>query len=327
MLTSSDVQAAADRIRPHVRVTPLADLDPGTFAPAARVMFKLEQVQHTGSFKVRGAFNRILAATAEGAIPEAGVIAASGGNHGLAVAYAAAHSGGLAGGSSPRDQHSKLPAQVYVPQTAPAVKVTKLRALGADVVQVGTRYAEAYTAAAKRAADTGALLCHPYDQPEICAGQGTLGLELLEQAGGEIDTILVAVGGGGLMAGVATAAGTRAHVVGVEPVAIPTLSAALAAGGPVDVEVSGIAADALGATRLGDIPYAVAAAAGVESVLVEDRDIIAARRLLWEDYRLVVEHGGAAAFAALLAGAYRPRAGERIAVILCGANTDVADLG
>jgi threonine dehydratase len=313
MLTSSDVQAAADRIRPHVRVTPLADLDPGTFAPAARVVFKLEQVQHTGSFKVRGAFNRILAAIAEDAIPEAGVIAASGGNHGLAVAYAA--------------RHSNLPAQVYVPQTAPAVKVTKLRALGADVVQVGTRYAEAYTAAAKRAADTGALLCHPYDQPEICAGQGTLGLELLEQAGGEIDTILVAVGGGGLMAGVATAAGTRAHVVGVEPVAIPTLNAALAAGGPVDVEVSGIAADALGATRLGDIPYAVAVAAGVESVLVEDRDIIAARRLLWEDYRLVVEHGGAAAFAALLAGAYRPRAGERIAVILCGANTDVADLG
>jgi len=313
MLTSSDVQAAADRIRPHVRVTPLADLDPGTFAPAARVVFKLEQVQHTGSFKVRGAFNRILAAIAEDAIPEAGVIAASGGNHGLAVAYAA--------------RHSNLPAQVYVPQTAPAVKVTKLRALGADVVQVGTRYAEAYTAAAKRAADTGALLCHPYDQPEICAGQGTLGLELLEQAGGEIDTILVAVGGGGLMAGVATAAGTRAHVVGVEPVAIPTLNAALAAGEPVDVEVSGIAADALGATRLGDIPYAVAVAAGVESVLVEDRDIIAARRLLWEDYRLVVEHGGAAAFAALLAGAYRPRAGERIAVILCGANTDVADLG
>jgi threonine dehydratase len=313
MLTSSDVQAAADRIRPHVRVTPLADLDPGMFAPAARVVFKLEQVQHTGSFKVRGAFNRILAAIAEDAIPEAGVIAASGGNHGLAVAYAA--------------RHSNLPAQVYVPQTAPAVKVTKLRALGADVVQVGTRYAEAYTAAAKHAADTGALLCHPYDQPEICAGQGTLGLELLEQAGGEIDTILVAVGGGGLMAGVATAAGTRAHVVGVEPVAIPTLNAALAAGGPVDVEVSGIAADALGATRLGDIPYAVAVAAGVESVLVEDRDIIAARRLLWEDYRLVVEHGGAAAFAALLAGAYRPRAGERIAVILCGANTDVADLG
>jgi threonine dehydratase len=326
MLTSSDVRSAADRIRPYVRVTPLADLDPGTFAPAARVVFKLEQIQHTGSFKVRGAFNRILAAAADGAIPEAGVIAASGGNHGLAVAYAAAHSGGAVGGSSPRDQHSKLPAQVYVPKTAPAVKVTKLRALGADVVQVGTKYAEAYTAAAKRAADTGALLCHPYDQPEICAGQGTLGLELLEQAG-EIDTILVAVGGGGLMAGVAAAAGTRAHVIGVEPVAIPTLNAALAAGEPVDVEVSGIAADALGATRLGDIPYAVAVAAGVGSVLVEDRDIIAARGLLWDQYRLVVEHGGAAAFAALLAGAYRPRAGERIAVVLCGANTDVADLG
>jgi threonine dehydratase len=313
MLTSSDVQAAADRIRSHVRVTPLADVDPGTFAPAGRVVFKLEQVQHTGSFKVRGACNRILAAMAGGAIPEAGVIAASGGNHGLAVAYAA--------------RHAALPAQVYVPQTAPPVKVKKLRALGADVVQVGTKYAEAYTAAAKRAADTGALLCHPYDQPEICAGQGTLGLELLEQAGGEIDTILVAVGGGGLMAGVAAAAGTLARVVGVEPVAIPTLNAALAAGEPVDVDVSGIAADALGATRLGDIPYAVAVAAGVMSVLVEDRDIIAARRWLWDHYRLAVEHGGAAAFAALQAGAYRPRAGERIAVVLCGANTDVSDLG
>ncbi len=311
MLTSTDVRAAADRIRGHVRSTPLADIEPGPFAPAARVAFKLEQLQHTGSFKVRGAFNRILAAAAEGPLPGVGVVAASGGNAGLAVAYAAGH--------------SHLPAHVYVPQTAPEVKVAKLRALGADVVQIGSRYAEAYTAAAKRAADTGALLCHPYDQLEICAGQGTLGLELLEQAG-ELDTILLAVGGGGLMAGVAVAAGSRARVIGVEPTTIPTLHAALAAGRPVDVEVSGVAADSLGATRLGDIAYAVAVQARVGSLLVDDQDIIAARRLLWDRYRLAVEHAAAAAFAPLLTGAYQPRAGERIAVVLCGANTDLSDL-
>ena len=311
MLTSTDVRAAADRIRGHVRSTPLADIEPGPFAPAARVAFKLEQLQHTGSFKVRGAFNRILAAAAEGPLPDVGVVAASGGNAGLAVAYAAGH--------------SHLPAHVYVPQTAPEVKVAKLRALGADVVQIGSRYAEAYTAAAKRAADTGALLCHPYDQLEICAGQGTLGLELLEQAG-ELDTILLAVGGGGLMAGVAVAAGSRARVIGVEPTTIPTLHAALAAGQPVDVEVSGVAADSLGATRLGDIAYAVAVQARVGSLLVDDQDIIAARRLLWDRYRLAVEHAAAAAFVPLMTGAYQPRAGERIAVVLCGANTDLSDL-
>ena len=311
MLTSTDVRAAADRIRGHVRSTPLADIEPGPFAPAARVAFKLEQLQHTGSFKARGAFNRILAAAAEGPLPDVGVVAASGGNAGLAVAYAAGH--------------SHLPAHVYVPQTAPEVKVAKLRALGADVVQIGSRYAEAYTAAAKRAADTGALLCHPYDQLEICAGQGTLGLELLEQAG-ELDTILLAVGGGGLMAGVAVAAGSRARVIGVEPTTIPTLHAALAAGQPVDVEVSGVAADSLGATRLGDIAYAVAGQARVGSLLVDDQDIIAARRLLWDRYRLAVEHAAAAAFVPLMTGAYQPRAGERIAVVLCGANTDLSDL-
>jgi threonine dehydratase len=313
MLTSSDVRAAADRVRGHIRATPLAQLDPGPFAPAAAVWLKLEQLQHTGSFKVRGAFNRILAAAESGPIPEVGVVTASGGNAGLAVAYAAAR--------------SNLPAHVYVPETAPAVKVARLRALGADVVQIGSRYADAYDAAAKRAADTGAMFCHAYDQPEVCAGQGTLGLELLEQTHGELDTVLLAVGGGGLMAGVATAVGTQARVIGVEPRTIPTLNAALAAGQPVDVDVSGVAADSLGATRIGDIAYAVATRAGVGSVLVDDADIVSARRLLWDNYRLAVEHGTAAALAALLTGAYQPREGERIAVVLCGANTDVTDLG
>jgi threonine dehydratase len=240
------------------------------------------------------------------------VVAASGGNAGIAVAYAAAR--------------QKVPARVYVPLAVPEVKVARLRHYGAEVVRSGSRYAESYEEALKHAADVGALFCHPYDQPEICAGQGTLGLELLEQTGGQLDTVVVAVGGGGLMAGIAAATEGRARVVAVEPVAIPTLHAALAAGRPVDVDVSGVAADALGASRIGDIAYAVAERTGVRSVLVDDADIVAARQTLWDGYRLAVEHGGATAFAALATGAYKPSDGERVAVVLCGANTDLATL-
>lgn len=311
MITVADVRAAAARIDGHVRVTPLIEADRGAFPPAGRVWLKLEQLQHTGSFKVRGAFNRILSAAGHRAAGTE-VVAASGGNAGLAVAYAAARFG--------------LPARVYVPVTAPPVKVARLRGYGAAVVQEGELYADAFEAAAAYAARAGSLLCHAYDQPEICAGQGTLGLEVLEQSGGQADTILVAVGGGGLMAGVAAAAEGQAKVAGVEPATIPTLHAALAAGGPAEVAVSGIAADSLGASRLGDIGYAVAARTGVRSVLVADADIVAARRYLWDDYRVAAEHGGAAALAALLAGAYQPAAGERIAVVVCGANTDPATL-
>jgi threonine dehydratase len=312
MITSSDVRAAATRLAGHVRVTPLIEADRGAFPPAGRVWLKLEHLQHTGSFKVRGAFNRILSAAELDMLPPTGVVAASGGNAGLAVAYAAARYG--------------LPARVYVPAAAPPVKVARLREYGATVVQEGDRYADAYEAAAKHAAQTGALFCHAYDQPEICAGQGTLGLELLDQAGGPVDTVLVAVGGGGLMAGVATATEGRATVTGVEPAAIPTLHTALAAGQPVDIAVGGVAVDSLGATRLGDIAYAVAERASVRSVLVSDDDIIAARKYLWDNYRLATEHGGATALAALLARAYRPGEGERIAVVVCGANTDPATL-
>jgi threonine dehydratase len=312
VITSADVQAAAARIAGRIRVTPVTEADAGTFPPAARVWLKLEQLQHTGSFKARGAFNRILSAAGQNVIPAAGVVAASGGNAGLAVAYAAAEQG--------------LPARVHVPAAAPAVKVARLHAYGAEVVQAGSNYAEASEMAAKHAADTGALLCHAYDQPEVCAGQGTLALELLEQTAGQVDTVLVAVGGGGLMAGVAAATEGRARVVGVEPDTIPTLHAALVAGGPVDVNVSGIAADSLGASRLGDIAYAVAIRTGVQSVLVDDVDIVAARQYLWDRYRLATEHGGATALAALLAGAYQPEPGERIAIVLCGANTDAATL-
>jgi threonine dehydratase len=312
MTTTADVHAAAARIAGHIRVTPVTEADPGTFPPAGRVWLKLEQLQHTGTFKARGALNRILSAAEQGMIPAAGVVAASGGNAGIAVAYAAAR--------------QNVPARVYVPLAVPEVKVARLREYGAEVVRSGSRYAESYEEALKYAADVGALFCHPYDQPEICAGQGTLGLELLEQTGGQLDTVVVAVGGGGLMAGIAAAAEGRARVVAVEPVAIPTLHAALAAGRPVDVDVSGVAADALGASRIGDIAYAVAERTGVRSVLVDDADIVAARQTLWDGYRLAVEHGGATAFAALATGAYKPSDGERVAVVLCGANTDLATL-
>jgi threonine dehydratase len=312
MITSFEVRAAAARIAGQVRVTPLAEADPGAFPPAGRVWLKLEHLQQTGSFKARGAVNRIRSAAERGELPAAGVVTASGGNAGLAVAWAAGRHG--------------LPARVYVPAAAPPVKVARLRAYGAQVVQGGARYADAHEAAVKDAAGSGALFCHAYDQPEICAGQGTLGLELLAQAGAPVDTVLVAVGGGGLLAGVAAATEGRARVIGVEPVTIPTLHAALAAGGPVDVAVSGVAADSLGASRLGDIGYAVAVRTGVRSVLVSDADISAARQQLWDTYRLAVEHGGATAYAALLSGAYRPAAAERIAVIVCGANTDPATL-
>lgn len=311
MITRADVEAAAHRIAGRVRRTPVAELDLGVFAPAGRVWLKLEFMQHSGSFKARGAFNRILAAAETGELPAEGVIAASGGNAGLAVAYAA--------------KSLDIPAEVYVPTTAPLVKVTKLGALGATVVQHGTEYAEAYEAATKRAADTGALFCHAYDQPEVCAGQGSVALELLE-ALGQVDTVVIAVGGGGLMAGVAAALQGQARVVGVEPETIPTLHAALVAGRPVDIEVSGIAADSLGARRVGTIAYEVAVRTGVRSVLVTEDAIVAARRLLWNHHRIVVEHGTAAALAALTSGAYHPTAGERIAVLLCGANTDPADL-
>ncbi|MEV4671671.1 MULTISPECIES: threonine/serine dehydratase [Actinomadura] len=312
MIAESDVRAAARRVAGRVRRTPLIEVDPAPLAPAGRMWLKLELAQHTGSFKARGAFNHVLAARDAGRLPRAGVVAASGGNAGLAFAYAAAETG--------------VPAEVFVPETAPAVKVARLRALGAAVVQVGTRYAEAQDAALKRAADTGALFCHAYDLPEVCAGQGTLGLEILEQTGGEVDTVLLAVGGGGLMAGVAAALDGRARVVGVEPATIPTLERALHAGAPVDVAVSGVAADSLGATRLGDIAFAVASRTGVRPVLVSDEAIIDARRFVWDEYRLVVEHGTAAAVAALRAGAYRPSPDERVLIVLCGANTNPSDL-
>lgn len=310
MITRVDVDQAATRTQGLTRVTPLLAADPSTFA--GPVWFKCEYLQHTGTFKARGALNRILAAQERGELrQDAGVVVASGGNAGLANAYAAARLG--------------IPATVFVPESAPAVKVQKIKAIGATVVQGGAEYAVAYEAALAHAEETAAVYCHAYDQPEIAAGAGVVGVELLTQLP-DVDTILVAVGGGGLMAGIAAAVEGRAKVVAVEPESAPTLHAALEAGQPVDVAVSGIAADSLGARRIGEIGWSVAVRTGVGSVLVTDADIIAARSTLWNDYRMVVEHGAAAAYAALTSGAYTPAPRERVAVILCGANTDPATL-
>ncbi|MGN6250758.1 MAG: threonine/serine dehydratase [Marmoricola sp.] len=310
MITRADVEQARDRIAGRVRRTPLAPVG-GAFG--GRGWFKLEHLQHTGSFKARGAFNRILCAAEDGILdPSVGVVVASGGNAGLANAFAARALG--------------VPATVFVPETAPRVKVDRLRAYGADVVLRGSEFAEAQAAAVEHAERTGAVACHAYDQPAIAAGAGTLALEVLDDLPDGVDTVIVAVGGGGLLAGVAAATEGAARVVGVEPRSIPTLHTALERGAPTDVAVSGIAADSLGARRLGDIAFDVATRTGVESVLVGDDAIVAARRLLWEEYRIVVEHGAATALAALTAGAYLPAADERVVVVLCGANTDPATL-
>ena len=315
-VTADDVLAAATRIEGRVRRTPMAVVGAGDLWLPSGGCLKLEYIQHTGTFKARGAFNRILGSRERGELdPSVGIVVASGGNAGLANAYAAAAIG--------------VPATVFVPQTAPATKVARLRSYGATVVQHGQEYAEAFTAAMAHVESSGAVYCHAYDQAEIVAGAGTLALELLEQAdeaGVGIDTVVVAVGGGGLMGGIVAALDGRARVVAVEPRGAATLHAALEAGEPVDVPVSGIAADSLGARRIGAIAWEIARSADVLSVLVDDDAIVAARAALWERTRIVVEHGAACAVAALTTEAYRPQIGERVAVILCGANTDPADL-
>ncbi|MEZ0163193.1 threonine/serine dehydratase [Kineococcus sp. LSe6-4] len=302
-LTAADVHAAADRTAGRVLRTPVLQVQTGWW-------LKLEQLQHTGTFKARGAFNRQLAARERGELdPARGVVTASGGNAGLAHAHAAAELG--------------VPATVFVPETAPAVKVRRLRALGADVRPVGTEYARAHEAAVRFARERGAVFCHAYDQVEVAAGAGTLALEIAQDVPG-LDTVVVAVGGGGLFAGVAAALEGSVRVVAVEPESAPTLHAALAAAEPVDVAVSGVAADSLGARRVGDLGFDLARRTGPVSLLVDDDAIRAARQDLWSRFRVVAEHGAATAWAGL--ASYRPATGERVAVVVCGANTDPSDL-
>lgn len=293
----AEVRAAADRIGGRVRRTPVVEVD----VDGHPVVLKLELFQHGGSFKARGAFNRLLA----GPVPPAGVVAASGGNHGLAVALA----GGRLG----------VPVEVFVPASTPEVKRRRIADLGAALRVGGETYDDALAASRVRAAESGAAEVHAYDDPAVVAGQGTVFAELDGQAA--VDTVLVAVGGGGLVGGAGAWFGDDVRLVPVEPSSAPTLAAAVAAGRPVDVTVGGIAADSLGARRVGDIAFALVGGR-VDPVLVDDPDIADARRWLWTHVRILAEPGGATALAALLTGRYVPAPGERVAVVVCGGNTD-----
>jgi threonine dehydratase len=290
-------------IRPHVRRTPVIDIDPADFGlNFARLWLKLELFQHSGSFKARGAFANLLTRK----VPSAGVVAASGGNHGAAVAYAA--------------NTLRIPAKIFVPSVSSPAKIARIRDYGADLAIEGDRYAEALAASEAWARQTGALPVHAFDQDETMLGQGSIGIELDAQVG-DIDTLLVAVGGGGLIAGIAAWYGGRIKVIGVEPSVAPTLTAALQAGQPVDAPAGGLAADSLAPLRIGTRVFPILRSNVQRTVLVEDEAIMAAQKRLWQVLRLVAEPGGAAAFAALLSGAYVPDAGSRVGVVISGGNT------
>ncbi|MEU0271875.1 threonine/serine dehydratase [Streptomyces sp. NPDC006307] len=337
-LTYGDIKAAADRISGHIRPVTLAPLDRGAIRTGHRdplddrpeqpceVWLALEFMQHTGSFKARGAQNFIQAHRDAGTLPDAGITIASGGNAGLACAWAA--------------QQEGVRATVFLPTTVPQVKAARLRDYGADVRLVGAEYAEALAACEEFAAGSGALASHSYDHPLIAAGAGTL-LEEIHQQIPDLDTVVVAVGGGGLFAGVATAAQHHGiRTVAVEPTTCRALNAAIEAGRLVDVPVDSIAADALGARRTSAMALAAAQHDRVHSVLVPDTEIVHARQALWDHRRIAVEHGAATALAALLAPdqhvpdrdlptcprttsrSYRPANGEKVCVVLCGANTN-----
>ena len=290
-------------IRPYIRRTPVIAVDGSEFGLAAHPLtLKLELLQHSGSFKARGAFANLLSRD----VPTAGVVAASGGNHGAAVAYAAMKLG--------------KPAKIFVPNVSSPAKIQRIRDYGADLVIEGDLYADALAASERWALQTGAMQVPAFDQDETIMGQGTVGLELAEQAP-DIDTLLVSVGGGGLVAGIAAWYAGRIKVIGVEPMAAPTLTRALAAGRPVDAEAGGLAADSLAPRRVGEQVFPIVQKYAPQTVLVSDDAIAEAQAALWRALRIVAEPGGAAAFSAILSGAYAPAAGERVAVIISGGNT------
>jgi threonine dehydratase len=290
-------------IRPYIRRTPVIEVDGGEFgSPAGALTLKLELLQHSGSFKARGAFTNLLTR----AIPKAGIVAASGGNHGAAVAYAAMRLG--------------KPAKIFVPSVSSPAKIARIREYGADLTVGGEGYAEALAASVAFAQQTGAMPVHAFDQNETIMGQGTLALELEKQAP-SIDTVLVSVGGGGLVAGIAAWYAGRVKVVGVEPKASPTLTRAFEAGHPVDAEVGGLAADSLAPRRVGELVFPIVQKYAPQTVLVSDEAIAEAQKTLWRALRIVAEPGGACAFSAITSGAYRPAAGERLAVVISGGNT------
>jgi threonine dehydratase len=297
--------------RPHfLRRTPLWQL-PGSAlgVPCAEVWLKLEHLQASGSFKARGMLHRLLS----NPIPASGVIVASGGNAGIATAAAARELG--------------VPCEVFVPTVSSAAKQAKLRELGAKVVVTGAAYGDALQACLARQAETGALLTHAYDQPEVVAGAGTLAREIEMQAGGVPDSVLVSVGGGGLIAGVASWFEDRSRVIALEPELAPTLHRARESGEPVDVAVSGVAADSLGARRIGAIAWDITQRWVPQSLLLPDSAIRAAQAWLWKEMKLAVEPAAALGLAALKTGGYVPAADERVCLIVCGANVDPGTLG
>ncbi len=310
-ISRAAIAAAAARIAPFVRRTPVLAVPAAELGLGVDMVLKLELLQHAGSFKPRGAFNRILTAREAGELPASGVIAASGGNHGAAVAYAARALG--------------LVAEIFVPQHTPPTKIARIESFGARLVRGGETYVEALAASRARQAETGAMEVHAFDHEAVLAGQGTVAKEFLEDAPG-ITHLLVATGGGGLIGGMAAWTENCAQVVSVEPTGCPGLHNALAAGAPVSSPVGGVAADALGARQVGGLMFPIAQAHVTRAVLVEDEAIRAAQRLLWDRFRLVAEPGGATALAGVLSGAFAPPPGARLGVLVCGSNTDPASV-
>ncbi len=308
-ITRERITATERLIRPYIRRTPVFEVEATDFGlDSIHLVFKLEFLQHTGSFKPRGAFTNLLLRES----PPAGVVAASGGNHGVAVAYAAM-------------KLSKR-ATIFVPTVASKAKMERIRDYGAELVVKGDRYSDALAASEKWTAESGAMPVHAYDQEETLLGQATVGFEF-EAQDPQLDTLLVAVGGGGLIGGIAAWYGGRVQLIGVEPEAAPTLTRALEAGRPVDAEAGGIAADSLAPRRVGELMFPIAQKYVSRVALVPDEAIEQAQKALWSVLRIASEPGGAAAFAALLSRHYQPKKGERVGVLLCGGNTTAVNFG
>ncbi len=302
----ASVVHARERIDGLIRRTPTFRATVPTAHGDVPVIFKLEFLQYGGSFKVRGSLNAMLHAEEEGQLADAGVVIASGGNAAIGAAWASRLRG--------------VRCTVVVPNTAPDIKIEKLRALGADVRTVGDRYAEAAAYAAELAESSNALALHAYDLPDIVAGAGTIALEIQDDVPEPV-TYVVAVGGGGLLSGIVAGSRDDDAIIGVEPRGAATLHTAVAARRPVDIDIDSIAGDSLGATRIGSIAWATVSGRPVDSLVVDDSALLDARTLLWEEFRIVVEHGTAAALAAILTGELVPPSDRPLCVVLCGANT------
>ena len=312
MISRDDIRQCYDTIRPYIRRTPVIQVDLAELDESATALptgtLKLEQLQCAGAFKARGAFTNLLLRD----VPPAGVVAASGGNHGVAVAYAA--------------HRLSIPAKIFVPTVSAPTKIERIRQLGADLVVTGDRYADALAAAQDWEQSSGAMSVHAYDQRETILGQGTLGLELAEQAA-SLDTVLVPVGGGGLLAGVASWFTGDVRVIAVEPEGAPTLSYARAAGQPTDAPAGSVAADALAPRRVGELVFPITESYVDDVLLVDDASILAGQRALWQAFRVAAEPAASVGIAALLAGAYKPAPGEHVAVVITGANMSPSQLG